>query len=323
MKNKILVTGGLGILGNRLIETLCYDKKNQVFLLDHKKNFNRLKKTNFKNKVNFIGGDFVDFNQMKSLISKYNFNVIFHLGAVTQVIDAYKSPLKTFKTNIDGTINILEAIRLINKKIIFIYASSDKAYGELVDKSYKEDHQLKGIYPYDVSKSSSDLIAQSYSKTYDLRVGIIRCGNIYGPADYNLDRLIPGIIINTLKNKRIIIRSSGKLIRDYIFVHDAANAYILLMKKMLKNSKKLHIYNIGSRYNLTALIMLDKIQKLMKKKIRPLIKNYSQIEIKKQKLNYQKAFKELNWKPSSNLEKSLMETIKWYQKNLSYFKTSK
>ena len=190
----------------------------------------------------------------------------------------------------------------------------------MVDKSYKENHQLKGIYPYDVSKSASDLIAQSYSKTYGLKVGIIRCGNIFGPSDYNLDRLIPGIIINTLKNKRIILRSNGKLIRDYIYVLDAAKAYIVLMKKMLKNKKKLFIYNIGSKYNLNVLIMLNKIQTIMKKKIKPLIRNNSKIEIKKQKLNYQKAFKELNWEPKSNLEKSLLETIKWYEKNLSYFK---
>tara|TARA_A100000164_G_C21878683_1_gene759061 strand:- start:290 stop:1252 length:963 start_codon:yes stop_codon:yes gene_type:complete len=320
MKNKILVTGGLGILGNRLIQLLSLDKKNKVFLLDHNKNFKRLKKTNFKNKVYFIGGDFINLNQVKSLIKKYNFKVIFHLGAVTQVIDAYKSPLKTFKTNIDGTINILEAIRLINRKIIFIYASSDKAYGELIHKSYDEDHQLKGIYPYDVSKSASDLVAQSYSKTYGLKIGIIRCGNIFGPADYNLDRLVPGIIVNTLKNKKTIIRSSGKLIRDYIYVQDAAKAYIMLMKKMITKKNKLFIYNIGSKYNHTALIMLDKIQKIMNKKIKPLIKNNSKIEIRKQKLNYRKATRELKWRPTSDLEKSLLDTITWYEKHLKSFK---
>lgn len=319
MKNKILVTGGLGILGNKLIELLSLDKKNKVFLLDHNKNYKRLKKTNFENKVNFIGGNFINLNQVKSLIKKHNFKVIFHLGAVTQVIDAFKSPLKTFKTNIGGTINILEAIRLINKKIIFIYASSDKAYGELINKSYDEDHQLKGIYPYDVSKSASDLVAQSYSKTYGLKVGIIRCGNIFGPADYNLDRLVPGIIVNTLKNKKTIIRSSGKLIRDYIYVQDAAKAYLMLMKKMITKKNKLFIYNIGSKYNHTSLIMLDKIQKIMNKKIKPLIKNNSKIEIRKQKLNYKKAKRELEWKPTSNLEKSLLDTITWYTKHLKSF----
>ena len=91
MKKNILFTHGLGILGNRLIELLSLDKKNKVFLLDHNKNFKRLKKTNFKNKVNFIGGDFINLNQVKSLIKKYNFKFVFHLGAITQVIDAYKS----------------------------------------------------------------------------------------------------------------------------------------------------------------------------------------------------------------------------------------
>ena len=102
MKNKILVTGGLGILGNQLIDLLSQDIKNQVFLLDYNKNVNRLKKTTFTNKVTFIGGDFIDLNKMKSLIFRHNFKAIFHLGAVTQVIDAYKSPMKTFRTNIDG-----------------------------------------------------------------------------------------------------------------------------------------------------------------------------------------------------------------------------
>lgn len=319
MKYKILITGGLGILGNNLIELIYKNRNYKIFLLDHKKNYYRFKKTVFKNHVQFIPGNFLKLNLVKSILKKYKFNCIIHLAAVTQVIDAYKGPMKTFKTNISGTINILESIRLINKNIKFIYASSDKAYGELVQKSYLENHQLKGIYPYDVSKSASDLIAQSYSKTYNLNVGIIRCGNIFGPYDYNLDRLIPGVIVNSLKNKRTIIRSNGKLIRDYIYVTDAAEAYIKLMKKMKTESKKLYVYNIGSKYNLTVLMMVNKILKIMNKKLNPLIKNTSKKEIKKQKLNYSKATKELKWKPRSNLNKSLVKTIKWYEKNIYLF----
>ena len=153
-----------------------------------------------------------------------------------------------------------------------------------------------------------------------LKVGIIRCGNIFGPADYNLDRLVPGIIVNTLKNKKTIIRSSGKLIRDYIYVQDAAKAYLMLMKKMITKKNKLFIYNIGSKYNHTSLIMLDKIQKIMNKKIKPLIKNNSKIEIRKQKLNYRKATRELKWRPTSDLEKSLLDTVTWYKKHLKSFK---
>jgi CDP-glucose 4,6-dehydratase len=318
MKKNVLVTGGFGLLASTLINKLS-KKKFNVISIDKKKNFYRYRYKKPKH-YKVVLGDFRNKKFIFDIIKKNKIDVIFHLGATTQVLNSLAKPLDTYKNNIMGTINILENIREINPKIPMIYASSDKAYGEKNSNNYKEDDKLNAIYPYDVSKSASDLVAQSYSKTYGLKVGIIRCGNIFGPSDYNLDRLVPGIIISTLRNKKIIIRSNGKLIRDYIYVLDAAKAYIMLMKKMVKNSKKLFIYNIGSKHNLTALIMLDKIQKLMKKKIPPLIKNNSKIEIKKQKLNYQKAFKELKWKPNANLEQSLLDTIKWYQKNLSYFK---
>ena len=242
-------------------------------------------------------------------------------SAITQVIDAYKSPVETFDCNITGTINILEAVRSINKKIIFIYSSSDKAYGELRKKEYHESHPLKGDYPYDVSKSASDLIAQSYVKTYGLTVGIIRSGNIYGPGDYNMDRLVPHVIVSTLKNKRSILRSNGKLIRDYLYVEDVARAYILLMKSMLKRKKLLYIYNVGSDENLSVIDFVKFIVKKIKKnKLKPKINNNSKIEIKRQKLNYKKINKDLGWKPNWKIEDAMLITINWYRENLKLFR---
>ncbi len=320
-KLNVLVTGGLGILGNELIYLLTKEKNLQIFIIDHNKKKMRLKNSKFdKKKINFINGDFRNYKKIKNIIFKKKINIIFHLGAVTQVIDAYKSPIKTFDTNIFGTINILETVRQLNKKIIIIYSSSDKAYGKLLDRSYLENHPLHGDFPYDVSKSASDLIAQSYSKTYNLRIGIIRSGNLYGPGDYNLERLIPGLIVNSLKNKKTIIRSDGKLIRDYIYVKDAAKAYLKLMKKMIVSKKRLHIYNIGSNINMSVMEIVKRILFLLKKNLKPIIKNNSKIEIKKQKLNYNKAKSHLNWFPDSNLNKSLIETIDWYKKNKNYFK---
>ena len=100
-----------------------------------------------------------------------------------------------------GTVNILEGIRLLNPEIILIYASSDKAYGEKNENNYKENDKLNAVFPYDVSKSTSDLICQSYSKTFSISVGILRCGNLYGPGDFNVKRIIPETIINSIKNK--------------------------------------------------------------------------------------------------------------------------
>ena len=319
--NNILVTGGFGILGRSLIKQLLKNKRNNIFLLDRSSNKKKISTLNIQNKkLKIIKGDFKNFKNLNKLIKNKKIGTIFHLGAITQVIDAYKSPVETFDCNITGTINILEVIRNINKNIIFIYSSSDKAYGELKKKEYHENHPLKGDYPYDVSKSASDLIAQSYVKTYGLSVGIIRSGNIYGPGDYNMDRLVPHVIVSTLKNKRSILRSNGKLIRDYLYVEDVARAYILLMKSMLKKKKLLYIYNVGSDENLSVIDLVRFIVKKIKKnKLQPKINNNSKIEIKRQKLNYKKINKDLGWKPHWKIDEAMSITINWYRDNLKLF----
>ena len=228
--------------------------------------------------------------------------------------------METFNSNIIGTINILESIRNLKRNISLIFSSSDKAYGSLVGDAYIENHQLKGNYPYDVSKSTSDLIVQSYVKTYNLKAGIIRSGNIYGPGDLNMDRLVPHVIISSLQNKRSILRSNGKLIRDYIYVDDVAEAYFMLMKKMIRTKEKLRIYNVGSKENLTVINFVKLITKMINgKNIAPIIKNNSKIEIYRQKLNYMKIKKDLNWLPKSRLKESLNKTINWYRENINYF----
>ena len=168
-----------------------------------------------------------------------------------------------------------------------------------------------------------NLLCQSYSLTYDLKIGIIRSGNIFGPGDFNLDRLIPGTIVEAIKNKNIVIRSNGKLRRDYIYVEDVAKGYEVLMKKMLKSTSKLHIYNLGSKYNYNALEVVLEIYKIMgKENLRPVVKNlFTEYEIQNQKLNYKKAKKELKWNPSISFDRGIRKTIQWYKKNINEFKT--
>ena len=319
MKQNILITGGFGLLGSNLYKFL--KKKNyNVFILDKKKNF--LKKNYQRlDKKNVFLGDYLDKNLVKKIIVKKKIKVIFHTGAVTQVLDAIDSPEYTYTNNIFGTLNFLEIIRKINKKIIFIYSSSDKAYGEVGKKSYTEDTCLNSIFPYDVSKSCSDLICQSYSKTFNLKVGILRCGNLYGPGDFNKNRLINGFIISILKNKIFKIRSSGKLVRDYLFVDDAVQAYYLTMRSLINSKRKLRIYNVGSKYNMNVFGMIKRISKLNKnKKIKIKVLNSSKKEIASQKLNYKKISKELGWVQKVNLEYGLQKTYYWYKEHIHFFK---
>ena len=285
MKLNILITGGFGLLGSNLFNFL--KKKYNVFILDKKKNLYKNKFLNINSKQ-IILGDYLNKKFVKHIIIKNNINVIYHTGAVTQVLNALENPEYTYSNNITGTINFLEVIRKINKKIIFIYSSSDKAYGEVGRNSYKENTPLKPVFPYDVSKSCADLICQSYSKTYGIKVGILRCANLYGPGDFNKNRLIPECILSHLNNDNFNIRSNGRLIRDYLFIEDAVKAYYLVMKSLLNNNKDvLKIYNVGSKYNLNVISLVKKIaDRFSKNEIKINIKNSSVKEIYSQKLNY-------------------------------------
>jgi len=319
MKHNILITGGFGLLGKPLVLRLI-NLKHNVFILE-KKNTKRLKFLPKKPKK-IIAGDFTNKNLVAKIIKKNNIDVIFHTGAITQVLDSLKNPYETHLTNIMGTVNFLENIRLINKKIIFIYSSSDKAYGELKNRrEYKEGDALDSTYPYDVSKSSSDLICQSYSKTYSMKVGIIRCGNIYGPGDFNLKRLIPEVILSTIENKNFIIRSNGKSTRDYVYVEDAVSAYIKVFNKLKDSNDELKIYNVSSKFNYSVLAIINMILKKMGNlRLKPIILNNSKQELNFQRLNYSKIQRELKWKPTTDIEVGIKKTIDWYIKFYKFLK---
>ena len=313
-KDNILVTGGFGLLGKPLVSKLI-NNNNNVFILEKKSTNRKIYLKKLPKKI--IIGDFRNKKNVERIIKKNKINIIFHLGAITQVLQSLKNPIETHETNIMGTINFLESIRKINKKIIFIYSSSDKAYGELNNRyEYKEDDKLDATYPYDVSKSASDIICQSYSKTYSLKVGIIRSGNIYGPGDLNLKRLIPEVIISSIENKRFKIRSSGKLLRDYVYVDDVVDAYLKVLKKLKNSADLLKVYNVSSNYNYSVINIVKIILRCMNKtNLKPLIMNNSKQELKFQRLNFLKIKKELKWYPKIDIKRGINETVDWYIKN--------
>ena len=169
---------------------------------------------------------------------------------------------------------------------------------------------------------SSDLICQSYSKIYNLKVGILRCGNLYGRADFNMNRIIPDIMRSVIKHKAIILRSNGKMKRDYLHVDDAANAYFLLMRFMMRNKKKyLKIYNVGSKTNLTVINLVKKVLfYCKKKKYKIIIKNRAKNELNFQKLDFSKIKKELKWSQRISFKNGLKDTISWYLNNKNIIK---
>ena len=171
-----------------------------------------------------------------------------------------------------------------------------------------------GCHPYDVSKSCADLISIAYHKTYNLPVCVTRCGNFCGGGDLNFNRIVPGTIRSIIKGDRPIIRSDGTFVRDYIFVLDAVEAYLLLAEKM--DDKTIHgeAFNFSNEIVLSVLEITQMIARLLNREdLQPNVLNIAKGEIKHQYLSAQKARDMLGWKPKYTIEEGLKETIKWYQ----------
>ena len=177
---------------------------------------------------------------------------------------------------------------------------------------------LKAHYSYDVSKACADMIATSYAKTFGLPVAITRCGNFFGGGDLNWNRIIPGTIRSILRNEAPIIRSNGLLVRDYIYVEDAVNAYITLASALLENpSLKGEVFNFSNETQMTVLELIHKVLELMESPLKPVILNQALREIQNQYLDSSKAKKTLEWNPHFGLEEGLKRTIAWYKTHLN------
>jgi CDP-glucose 4,6-dehydratase len=308
----VFVTGATGLLGSWLVKALVDNDTNVICLIRDIVPKSNLYLNGYYKKVVMVNGSIDDYFLIERTLNEYEVNIIFHLGAQTIVGTANRSPLGTFESNIKGTWNVLEAAR--NSELIerIIVASSDKAYGDQEKLPYTEDMPLKGRSPYDVSKSCADLISQSYIYTYDLPIGITRCGNFYGGGDLNFNRLIPGTIKSAINNERPIIRSDGKYIRDYLYIEDAVEAYLYLAEQ-LAYPDICGSFNFSNESQVTVLDLVKKLLKLMDRDdLEPLVLNEAKCEIKHQYLSARKAREILGWKPKYSLEKGLKETIKWY-----------
>ncbi|RMF58469.1 MAG: NAD-dependent epimerase/dehydratase family protein [Calditrichaeota bacterium] len=310
----VLVTGATGLLGSWMVEELLRRKANVVCLIRDWVPRSKLMYSGLIDKVTVVRGALEDYNLLVRALNEYEIRTVFHLGAQTIVGTAARSPLSTFEANIRGTWNLLEACRQCSTLIEqIVVASSDKAYGDHTDLPYREDTPLQGRFPYDVSKSCTDLIAFSYYHTYHLPVSVTRCGNLFGGGDLNFNRLIPGTILSALKNEPPIIRSDGKFVRDYFYVLDAVYAYLQLAEMMTDKRFAGEAFNFGHEKPLSVLELVDTILKLMDKKtLEPVILNQASNEIREQYLDCCKAKKWMNWKPQYSLEAGLKETIQWY-----------
>jgi CDP-glucose 4,6-dehydratase len=313
------VTGATGFVGAHIVRFLVERGARVVCLQRDAVRTNSLDVFDLRRRVTVIQGAVEDYTLMARILNEYEIDAVFHLAAQALVGAANRSPLSTFESNIRGTYCLLEACRVSEPVRRIVVASSDKAYGSHKILPYEENFALQGLFPYDVSKTCTDLISQSFAHSYALPVAVTRSANIYGPGDMNLSRIIPGTIMSVLQNERPIIRSDGTPVRDFIFADDIAEAYLLLAERI--DEARGEAFNFGSGEPIQMLELVTKIVSLMGKEneLAPMVMLKTKIEreIDAQYLASEKIFKKFGWKPATGLDAGLKKTIDWYGANFN------
>jgi CDP-glucose 4,6-dehydratase len=313
-----LVTGGTGLVGAWLVKRLVEARADVTCVIRDWIPQSELASSGALAKVKVVRGDICDEGLIERTLAEHEIKTVMHLAAQTIVPIANRNPLSTFETNVRGTWLLLEACRrspLIQQIVI---ASSDKAYGDQEKLPYTEDTPLQGLHPYDVSKSCADLISNAYAVTYKSPVLITRCGNFYGGGDLNWNRILPGAIRSILRGERPVIRSDGLFIRDYFYVEDGADAYMLLAEVLAQRPELAgHAFNFSNEIQVTVLQLLERLRKVMGTDLEPIVQNQATNEIRHQYLSAEKARTMLDWKPLFGLDEGLRKTVDWYRDFLS------
>ena len=313
--DKVLITGGTGFLGSHITKRIIDEVESVTIATTSIRQQTTLKSLGVDiDKINLVKGDVRDFDFLRLLFNEYEFDTVFHLGALSEVKKCQPDPKLAFDINVGGTVNVLEACRMYGKVKAVIVSSSDKAYGS-GRLPYLEEQSLNGVGTYEVSKSATDLIARSFYSNYNVPVVVTRCSNLYGGGDMNFSRVIPNNIKKILNGERPMIwKGSEESIREFLYIDDAVSAYLSLAKNIDKT--KGQAYNIGSGEKITIKELLQQLLILMDSdlKIKYVHKDFP--EISHQYLDSDKIHGDIGWKAEVSLREGLGKSIKNYKEIL-------
>jgi CDP-glucose 4,6-dehydratase len=306
----IAITGATGLLGAHLSNELLEGGHNVYGLIRDENS-----KSILSRGVNRIYGDISLKADVEYFVQKSNPDVFIHLAAQTQAYDSLTYPYQTFYNNIVGTLNVMEALREFKKTQAIIVASSDKAYGELIGEEYFENHPLMGVYPYDASKSATDLVVHSYRSTYSMPAVTTRACNIYGSGEFNKQRLIPAIVLAAHKKGEFVMRNGGTDIREYINVSDVVSAYLRIIE-YVKTQNSEAAFNISSGERYSTKQILELLGSVIGKEVPTVVDNNATHEIRKQFMNSDLLRKLTGWAPRTTMPESLPDIADWCAQNL-------
>jgi len=317
---RILVTGGAGFIGSNYVKHILSKSKNddlQVLVLDkltYAGTLDNLSQEIDNPNLEFIQGDICDSNLVEKLT--FNCDRVINFAAESHVDRSIVSAEEFVRTNVLGTQVILEAIRK-KPSIKFIQVSTDEVYGSIESGSWDENFPLKPNSPYAASKASADLITLAYQKTYSLDLMISRCCNNYGPNQFP-EKIIPLFITNLIQGKKIPVYGDGLNVREWIHVDDHCRGLELIFE----NGKSGEVYNLGSDAELTNLALTNELLQYFGLGVDMI--NYVADRLghdRRYSLNFNKALKDLSYKPEISFQTGLSETIGWYKENTNWWKS--
>ena len=318
---KIVITGHTGFKGSWLSLWLNY-LGAKVYGISNNFKINQTNFNNFKMKKNIknFDIDIRNFEKLNKVIKKIKPDFIFHFAAQSLVGASYKKPLYNFETNFNGTLNLLEVLRLSNFKCVSTLITSDKSYRNFeIKRGYVEDDILGGDDPYSASKGSAEFVINSYFRSFlknkkKLRIAVCRAGNVIGGGDWSNDRLIPDLMRSIFKNKKVKLRNQNST-RPWQHVLDVLNGYLTLATK-LKKDKRLNgqAFNFGPPKN-SNFKVLDVVREIKKnwKILEWELSKRTYHESTLLKLNSNKSLKSLRWKNKLKFKEVIKLVTDWYK----------
>ena len=313
----ILVTGGAGFIGSAFVRMCIGQTDWRVVNLDkltYAGNLENLTSVAEDPRYRFVHGDICDQALVDSTLAEEKPDAIVHFAAESHVDRSILSPEPVIQTNLRGTFTMLEAARRAAVPR-FVHVSTDEVYGSLAAPlEATEEFPLNASSPYSASKAGSDLLARSYFVTYKMPVLITRASNNYGPYQFP-EKLIPLMITNAFEDRRLPVYGDGQQVRDWLYVDDHCRGIMAVLEK----GREGEIYNIGGNRSLPNLDVVHKVLQLT-------VKPESLIEYVKDRpghdrryaLSSEKLMHETGWRPVTNFETGLAETIDWYRANSAW-----
>ncbi len=326
---KILITGGAGFIGSHVVRLFVEKYPNyEIYNLDaltYAGNLQNLTDIESQENYHFLKADIVDAEAMNKLFQQHQFDSVIHLAAESHVDRSITDPLSFVRTNVIGTVNLLNSFRDLWKESgfdnkLFYHISTDEVYGTLGKTGlFEETTAYDPNSPYSASKASSDHFVRAYGETYGLPYVITNCSNNYGPNQFP-EKLIPLFIHNIQNNKPLPVYGDGKYTRDWLYVIDHARAIDLVFHQ----GKEGDTYNIGGFNEWQNIDLIKVLIKQMDEKLGRKEGESEQLityvtdrpgHDRRYAIDASKINKELGWKPSVTFEEGLSETIDWYLQN--------